>query len=76
MAVVWFTNVVVLLRLTYGRGDEEREVAFLQLEEMTAPLDALVKNVGLLCVRRFTSDNMVYSGSDKELKHGLVKVGE
>lgn len=51
VAVAWFVNVVVLLKLRSKRGGEGREVACVQNMEITVTLEAVEKNLDCICVR-------------------------
>lgn len=56
--MVWFANAEKLQQVTRVRQDEGKEVAFLQYMKVTPPLDAVEKNLGSICVRRSTFDEM------------------
>lgn len=70
--MVWFAKVVVL-RLRNGRGGEEREVTFVQYKKITAPLNAMKKNLSCICVTWSTNNEMDNSVCGKEVEHGCCE---
>lgn len=73
-AMMWFANVVVLLRFRSGRKHERWKVVIVQYLKVTAPLEAVVKSLGCICVNCSTSDEMASKVGGRELKHLVDKV--
>lgn len=50
-----------IMRWERGGGGDKREVALVRYMELRPTLDAMKMNVGSMCVRWYTSDEMDYS---------------
>lgn len=51
-----------------------REVVLVQYTMVISPLYAVAKNLGCICVKESSSDEMEHSACGKALKHHVVKV--
>lgn len=63
-----------LLQLETGRGDEDREVAFVQLDQVTAASKIIQKNSGCNVLSWFTFDEMGQTFYGKQLDKKKVNV--
>lgn len=76
VAVVWLAKVLALLELRTGREVEEKKASFVHYMELTVPWDAVMKDLGCICVRWSTSDEMYHIVCREELRNSVVKVRE
>lgn len=67
---------MALLRLTSAEEGDERKVVLAQYMEVAAPLNAVGKNVGRICVRWSTSEEVDHSVGSKKLRHGVVNASK
>lgn len=57
-AVVCFAKDLVLIRLRVGRRCAQRKLLFVQYREVSAPFDAVEKNIGCICLKCCTTKEM------------------